>query len=256
MAQSTAGGGVATAFFDSCRQARLLHRRGAGREDQVVVAGVGHAPGGAGDASRGGHQSLRHARHILRRELVMEGDDGEGQPDGPLGVEHGRGDVRDGEALGLAQLEEEIVVDVVGASRLLAGGMADGDRVAAVAYHREGIEVALALGSGRPRADAGQPVPHPFAVRPREEDGADGRHQREPRADAHVDAERPWRGRVGEHDDLVVDDATGHAVEVELTAHCRHLDRALGGGRPDRGGSCWRAAGSPGRASRSCRRGG
>ena len=115
----------------------------------------------------------------------------------------------------------------LGASRVVAERAADGDRVAAVAHHRERVEVALALGGGRPRADAGQPVPHPFAVRPREEDGADGRHQREPRADAHVDAERPRRGRVGEHDDLVVDDGTGHAVEVELAAHGRHLDARL-----------------------------
>ena len=46
-------------------------------------------------------------------------------------------------------------------------------------------------------------------------------------ADAHVDAERARRGRVGEHDDLVVDDRTGHAVEVELAAHGRHLDARL-----------------------------
>ena len=77
----------------------------------------------------------------------MKPDDGQSQPDCAFRVEHRGGDVRDGEALVVAELEQEVVVWVKGLRpRTRAAAGADGYGIPAVAARRLGRR-----GNGRGR---------------------------------------------------------------------------------------------------------
>ena len=84
---------------------------------------------GPGHSGCGCRQPIHDDRNFLGGQLISECNDGQREPDGPFGVENRRSDVRNWEALGLPQLEEEIVIDVTDISGVLAAGPADGHRI-------------------------------------------------------------------------------------------------------------------------------
>ena len=142
------------------------------------------------------------------------------EPHRSFGVENRRSDVRDRESLGLTQLEEKIVIDVL----TCLGVLADGHGVAL-------CHVTTARASRYRSRLAGvtcssTPASHCCTRRrlPTRERRCRPVAPRGTGSNAHVDSERTRRRRVGEDDDFGADDATGDAVEVEFEAQLGHFD--------------------------------